>query len=89
MDMRPRMELRQELLNEISLEHLPPEYKAKELRETIDLMRRVAKYDLVDLANKDKILAKEMLDSKIEWNESWKSPWDSEDDDYGYDHNNR
>lgn len=72
MDMRPRMsmELRQDLLESVTLEHLPPEYKAKELRETIDLMKRVAKYNLVDLATKDKVLAKAMLDSKVEWNDS-------------------
>lgn len=69
MDLRPRIELRQEAsqrqIHQIGLEQLPPEYKTKELRDALDLMRRLSKYSLDDLVIEDQELAKAMLDSHI------------------------
>ena len=73
MDLRPRMELRQELsqrqIHQIGLEQLPPEYKVAELRAALDLMARLAKYDIVDIGAEHKELGKEMLESKVTFND--------------------
>ncbi len=72
MDLRPRIELRQDisLHNQIGIEQLPPEYKTAELRAALDLMSRLSKYDLLTLGAEHKDLGREMLESKIIFNES-------------------
>lgn len=71
MDLRPKIGLRLEpnLLNQAGLEQLPPEYKTAELRAALDLMARLAKYDIATLGAEQKELAKEMLESKIAFND--------------------
>lgn len=69
--MRQRLELRQAqvMLDRIGLDLLPPEYKTEELRNTLDLMWRLSRYDLVELGASHKILANMLLESPVEWND--------------------
>jgi len=66
-----KLELRQAqvMLDRMGLDLLPPEYKTEELRNALDLMMRLSRYNLVELGASHKVLADMLLQSPVEWND--------------------